>query len=180
MNSFSELITQRRSMRKFTDELLTPSEVETILRAGLKAPASKSKNPWEFVVIEDKAMMRLLAQCKQHSASFIAEAAVAVVVVADTTKSDVWIEDAAIATIYMQLQAEDLGLGSCWVQCRNRVTESGIASEDYVRQLLGVPDYMDVLAVVAIGHKAQQRKPFDEEKLQWEKVHIGGWQSNEG
>lgn len=175
MTSFNELITKRRSTRKFTDELLNASQVETILKAGLMAPASKSNNPWEFIVVEEKERLHQLSLCKEHSAAFIASAALAVVVVADTTKSDVWVEDASIASIYMQLQAEDLGLGSCWVQCRNRVTESGIASEDYIRQLFGLPDYMDVLSVIAIGHKMQDRKPFDEEKLQWEKVHIEKW-----
>jgi septum formation protein len=59
-------------------------------------------------------------------AAFLADAAMAVVVMADPLASDVWIEDASIASIMIQLQAEDLGLGSCWIQVRERFTATGI------------------------------------------------------
>ena len=56
-----------------------------------------------------------MSYCKEQASQFIADAALAVVVVADPLASDVWIEDASIASIYLQLQAEDMGLGRCWV-----------------------------------------------------------------
>ena len=86
--------------------------------------------------------------------------------------SDVWVEDASIASIYMQLQAEDLGLGSCWCQIRNREREDESGAGEYVRRLLDIPYQMEVLSIIGFGHKAQERKPFDESRLQWEKVHI--------
>lgn len=176
MESFSALIKQRRSTRKFTEEPLTPEQVEKILKAGLMAPSSKGKNPWEFIVIEDKDMLRLLAGCKEHGAGFLENSVLAVVVLANTMESDVWIEDAAVASIYMQLQAEDLGLGSCWCQIRNRVTAEETDSNELIRRLLNIPYQLDVLSIIGLGHKAQERKPFDEEKLQWEKVHIGKYE----
>ena len=88
-------------------------------------------------------------------------------------ESDVWVEDAAIASIYMQLQAEDLGLGSCWCQIRNRQTEDDVDAAQYVRGLLDVPYQLEVLSIIGIGYKDQERKPFDESHLQWEKIHIG-------
>ena len=99
----------------------------------------------------------------------------AVVVTGDTTQSDVWVEDAAVASIYMQLQAEDLGLGSCWCQVRNRLTADGMDAEQYVRTLLGIPSTFGVLSVMAFGHKEQERKPFDESRLMWENIHADGW-----
>lgn len=57
MESFATLITNRRSTRKFTDQLLNPDQVVMILKAALMAPASKRKNPWQFVVVEDKEML---------------------------------------------------------------------------------------------------------------------------
>ena len=71
-------------------------------------------------MIDDKEMLKELSHCKEQASSFIADAALAIVVMADPLASDVWIEDAAIASIMIQLQAEDLGLGSCWVQVRER------------------------------------------------------------
>ena len=178
MNNFTSLIKQRRSTRRFTEELLSPEQVEMILKAALMSPSSKSKNPWEFVVIEDKEMLKQLATCKEHGASFLEECALAIVVLANTMVSDVWIEDASVASIYMQLQAEDLGLGSCWCQIRSRVTPEETDSNEYIRRLLNIPYQLDVLSIIGFGYKAQERKPFDEEKLQWEKVHIGEYKIN--
>lgn len=172
MESFNELITKRRSTRKFTAKELTQDEVVILLKAALKAPASKRSNPWQFVLVDDKELLRQLAFCKEQSAQFIADAALAVVVMADPLASDVWIEDAAIAAIYLQLQAEDMGLGSCWVQVRERYTATGMASDEYVHGLLDIPLQLQVLCIIAIGHKEAERRPFDESNLQWEKIHL--------
>jgi nitroreductase family protein len=172
MENFSELIENRRSMRKFTSDELTQEEVVALLKAGLMSPSSKRTNCWQFIAVDDKEVLKKLSLCKEQSASFIADAALAIVVVADPLASDVWIEDASIASIIIQLQAEDLGLGSCWVQVRERFTAEGIPSDEYVRNLLDVPLQLQVLSVIAVGHKGMERKPFNEEHLQWEKIHI--------
>lgn len=173
MDSFATLIQNRRSARKFTDQLLSPEEVELILKAALMSPSSKRSNPWQFIVIEDKEMLKSLAACKKMGSGFLDGCALAVVVLANVMESDVWVEDASIASIYMQLQAEDLGLGSCWCQIRNRVTEDEAESNDFVRRLLDIPYQMDVLSIIGFGHKSQALKPFDESRLQWEKIHLG-------
>ena len=178
MSSFAELIKNRRSIRKFTDQLLSPDQVESILQAALMAPASKRKNPWEFVVVEDKTMLERLATCREHGSSFLKECAMAVVVLANGMESDVWIEDASIAAIYMQLQAEDLGLGSCWCQIRNRVREDESDVNEYIRYLLDIPYQLEVLSIIGFGYKDQERKPFNEEHLQWEKIHIDTYTNN--
>lgn len=173
MNNFQDLITKRRSTRKFTEELLKPEEVELLLKAALKSPASKSKNPWQFIVVEDKEQLVRLSQCKAAGSKPLENCVLAIVVVADPLSSDVWIEDASIASIMIQLQAEDLGLGSCWIQIRERFTVNDESSGEYIREMLDIPLQLQVLSIIAIGHKAQERSPFDDEKLQWEKVHIG-------
>lgn len=173
MDSFASLIKRRRSTRKFTNQLLTPEQVELILKAGLMSPSSKRSNPWQFLVIEDKEMLCKLAGCKGAGSSFVDGCALAVVVLANVLESDVWVEDASIASIYMQLQAEDLGLGSCWCQVRNRHTDDDMDSAQYVRDLFNIPYQLEVLSIIGFGYKDQVRKPFDEAHLQWEKVHIG-------
>jgi len=173
MQSFTSLITGRRSTRKFTDEPLSSEQVESILKAALMAPTSKNAFSWQFVVVEDKNMLKQLAGCKQHGAGFIEGCALAVVVLGDASQTDVWIEDATIAAIFMQLQAEDLGLGSCWCQVRNRLMEDGYESEQFVRDLLDIPAQFGVLSIIGFGHKDQERKSLDKSQLQWEKIHIG-------
>ena len=165
MENFSELIKNRRSMRKFTDEELTQDEVVALMKAALMSPSSKRSNSWQFVVVDDKEKLKELSHCKEQASS-------AIVVMADPLASDVWIEDASIASIMIQLQAEDLGLGSCWVQVRERFTATGMPSDEFVHGILDIPLQLQILSVIAIGHKGMERKPFNEEHLQWEKIHI--------
>ena len=172
MNNFISLITHRRSTRKFKEEPLSPEQVALILKAALMAPTSKSAHSWQFVVVEEKTMINQLAGCKKNGADFLTGCVLAVVVVGDSSIS-AWVEDASIASIYMQLQAEDLGVGSCWCQVRNRLTENGLESEQYVRDLLDIPYQFGVLSIIGFGHKDRERKSFDEANLLWEKVHIG-------
>ena len=162
-------------MRQYTNEELTQEEVVVLMRAALMAPSSKRSNPWQFVVVDNKELLRRLSSCKAQASQFIADAALAIVVAADPLASDVWIEDCAIAASYVQLQAEDLGLGSCWVQVRERFTASGQPSNDYVHEVLDLPLPLQVLCIIAVGHKGMQRKPFNEDHLQWEKVHLNAW-----
>lgn len=172
MENFSDLIRLRRSMRKFTSEELAPEEVVTLLKAALMSPTSKRSNSWQFIAVDDKETLDKLSRCKEHGAAFLADAALAIVVMADPLASDVWIEDASVASILIQLQAEDMGLGSCWIQVRERFTATGMSSNEYVHGILDIPLQLQVLSIIAIGHKGMERKPFDEEHLQWEKVHI--------
>lgn len=172
MENFSDLIRLRRSMRKFTSEELASEEVVTLLKAALMSPTSKRSNSWQFIAVDDKETLDKLSRCKEHGAAFLADAALAIVVMADPLASDVWIEDASVASILIQLQAEDMGLGSCWIQVRERFTATGMSSDEYVHGILDIPLQLQVLSIIAIGHKGMERKPFDEEHLQWEKVHI--------
>jgi nitroreductase len=172
MNSFFELITQRRSIRKFTGEPIAPEQVELILKAGLKSPSSKNAKPCHFYPIEDKTLLEKLSYCKKQGGKLIAEVPFIIVVAADTSVSSVWIEDASVASIMMQLQAEDLGLGSCWVQIRERYTEDGLPSDEYVQEVLELPSQMQVLSIIVFGHKGQRRPPIDDDSLDWGKVHI--------
>ena len=175
MENFLELLKNRRSCRRFTDEPVDKEAVADIMRAALMSPSGHRINPWEFILVEDKDVLKALSVSKAAGAQLLEGAPMAIVVVADTTKSDVWIEDCSIATILMQLAAEEQGLGSCWVQIRRRSDAAGTLAEDNVRSLLGIPGHYSVLSIVGVGHKAREAKPFDEEKLQWEKVHIGGF-----
>lgn len=173
MENFLELLKKRRSCRRFSGEPVDKDTVANIMRAALMSPSGHRINPWEFVLVEDKDMLKALSVSKAAGAQLIEGAAMAVAVVADTTKTDVWVEDCSIATIIMQLAAEDMGLGSCWVQIRLRKDADGGSAEENVRRILSLPLHYAVLSILAIGHKEHESKPFDEEKIQWEKIHIG-------
>lgn len=173
MKSFAELISKRRSIRKFNDTPLTPEQVELILKAGLKSPTSKNAKPCHFIVIEDKETIQKLSECKKMGSKPLAGASIAIVITVDPLTSNVWIEDASIATIVMQLQIEDLGLGSCWIQIRERQTAMGTSAEEYVKDLLDLPLQLQVLSILAVGNKVEEKPELSDDNLQWEKVHIG-------
>lgn len=175
MENFHELMRHRRSIRKYTGEPVDPEQVRLILEAGLMAPAGKRKNPWHFVVVDEPEKLKALSETRAMGTAQIANAALAIAVVANPEDSDTWIEDLSIATIQMQLQCADLGLGSVWCQMRMRENADGVPAPYSVRQILEIPAEYEVLNVLAIGHIGEERKPYDTKKLQWEKVHTQKW-----
>ncbi|MCM1441812.1 MAG: nitroreductase family protein, partial [Roseburia sp.] len=150
MKSFHDLIINRRSIRRYTDEKLAPEQVQTILEAGLMAPTSKNSRSWQFVCVDDLDMMARLADCKPAGAVSLKACPLAIVVCGDPAASEAWVEDASIAAAFMQLQATDLGLGSCWVQIRGRYASDGTPSEECVAQLLGIQEHYPRLCIVTI------------------------------
>jgi nitroreductase len=153
-----DLLRTRRSLRRFTDQPVEPEKLALLLEAALRSPSSKGNNPWEFIVVTDRERIKALSVAKAHGASFLVNAPLVIVVCADPAKSDVWVEDAAIATTLIHLEAADLGLGSCWVQLRLREREDGTSSQEYMSGLLGLPEGMKVLAMVGIGHPSDTKK----------------------
>lgn len=180
METLHELLVRRHSIRRYTDEPISAEEVKTILEAALLAPSSKSARPWQFVLVENKEDLQRLSECKAQAARPIAACALAVVVCASTEKSDMYLEDMAIAAAYMQLQATALGLGACWIQVRNRFAADGEDAQQVVRDVLGIPDDIVVECIVTLGHPNEERRPVDTDKLLWDKVHIDNWKSNDG
>jgi nitroreductase len=120
MTTFKDLAQMRRSHRKFTQQEIDSEDVRLILRAALLSPTSKSQRGWQFVVVDNKSDLEKIADAKDLGSQFLKEAPLAIVVLGDPLQNDCWIEDGSIAAISMQYQAEDLGLGSCWIQMRGR------------------------------------------------------------
>ena len=178
MKPFFELLKSRRSIRKYLSQAIEPDKIALITKAGLMSPASKRSNPWEFIVVQNPEMLQKLSNCRPMGSQFLAESPLGIVVIADTTKSDVWFEDASIAATIMQLQAQDLGLGSCWIQVYQRQKDETTSAEAYIRELLHITDKYAVLNIISIGYPNEERKPYDEEKLAVEKIHSEKFENN--
>ena len=175
MTDFKELVKTRRSHRKFSSEEIAPEAVQLIMRAALMSPTSKSQRAWQFVVVDDKTDIEKLADAKNLGSQFMKGAPLAVVVLGDPMQNDCWVEDGSIAAISMQYQAEELGLGSCWVQMRGRGLDDGTPADEVIRGILDIPANYNVLCVVAFGHYTNERKPQNEDNLKGENVHAGKW-----
>ena len=165
-----ELLRKRRSIRAYTDEPVAGETVASLVETALRAPSSRGTNPWAFVVVEDREILGQLSTTKLSGSSFLKGAPLAIVVCADSTKSDVWIEDCSIASIIVQMAALSLGLGSCWVQIRNRPHDGNKSAEDYVRELLGMPEDVVVESIVGIGRPGERKRAIPAGDLQYEKV----------
>ena len=169
---FKDLVQQRRSHRKFTGEEVSADDVKAILRAGLMAPTSKGQRAWQFVVVDDKTDLEKLSDAKDLGGQLIRDAALAIVVLGDPMQNDCWVEDGSIAAISMQYQAEELGLGSCWIQMRGRGLSDGTTADTVIQGVLGIPENLSCLCILALGYKADERKPQNEDRLKWENVHL--------
>ncbi len=172
MKSFEELTIGRRSIRKYKSDSLKPEEVRLLLQAGLIAPTSKNKKPCYFISVEDKEKLAKLSNCKRGGCRFVSESPLAIIIGADPHVSDVWIEDAAIAATYIQLQAEALELGSCWIQIRDRETPLGGDSGEFIREIIDAPMSLQILAIITVGYKDENKPPHELGDLPWECVRI--------
>ena len=171
MADFNEIIHTRRSIRKFSEKSIEKEKINNILKAALLAPSGKGRYPAEFIVVDDKQILKAIASSKTHGAAFIRDAPLAIVVAADTNKYDIWIEDSAIAAAYIMLAAENEGLGSCWVQMRLRGTEDGKTVTENLSETLNLKPGFEVLSVIAIGYKAEDKEPHTEEHADFGRVH---------
>ena len=166
-----EIMRNRRSVRSYTDEAVSEDALDHILKAGLLSASGKNLKPWEFIVVRDKAVLAKLSKSRAAGAAMIEHADCAVVVAGDTEKTDVWTEDCSVAMANMHLMADCLGVGSCWVQGRLRETSDGRTTEDYIRELLGIPGKYAVEAILSLGMTAEHPDAHTLDELPMEKIH---------
>ena len=166
MDSFEELCRSRRSIRQYKAQPVEQEKIDYMLRCALMSPSSKRTNPWEFVVVRDEAKLRAMEGCRTYGSGMFKTAMAAIVVALDTTLSDTWMADGAIAAEHLLLAAEEQGLGACWCQVYQRE-----GAEDLVKSLCSIPADRTVLCVISIGYKDEERKPYDPAKLHYDKVH---------
>ncbi len=156
-----EAIRKRRSIRRFTDDVIPIVDLETIVNAGRLAATGNNRQPWDFVVVTDRVMIAQFT----ISGAWIAKAAAVIAVVMDPS-SRWWVEDGAAAIENMLLASTALGYGACWVE------GDILPHEESVKTLLGIPPEKRVLALIPIGVAAET--PTPEKKplldiLHWEK-----------
>jgi nitroreductase len=169
---FMDLITNRRSIRRFRDDKIEADKMGLLKEAALRAPSSRGVNPWEFIFVTDRNLLEKLSGAKPHGSTFLKDAPLGIVVCADPEKSDVWVEDASIATIFIELAATSLELGSCWIQIRERMHDETQTAEAYIANLLKIPSHLKVESMIAIGYPAESKSPHPAESLRNEKIYL--------
>ena len=165
-----DILRERRSIRRYKDQEIETEKIEQIKEAALRSPSSRGINPWRFLFVTDKATLAELSRAKESGSSFLKGASLCVVVCAAKGESDVWVEDCSIAAIILQLAGCSLGLGSCWIQIRKRMHSSNLSSEDYIKRVLGFPENLSVLSMIAFGYPDEEKRPVSKETLEYEKI----------
>lgn len=163
---------ERRSIRKFLPKPVEKENLDIIIKNALIAPSSRNRKPWEFVIITEKSLLKELSLSRQHGSSFIKGAPMAILVLADERSSDVWIEDSSIVAFTIQLTAHALGLGSCWIQVRNRMHSEKITTESYIKNLYNIPEGYSVECIIALGYPDEKKESYTEDDMDLNKVHF--------
>jgi len=174
-----ELLRRRRSIRCYTDQPVAREALDLLIEALLRAPSSRNNKPWSFVVVDDPELLLGLSAAKESGSTFLKKAPLGIVICGDPAKSDVWVEDCAIAAILVQTVALSLGLGSCWIQIRERRHDAGSTAQAYIRELLGIPEQIMVECIISIGHPAEERAPVAAADLERGRVRHNRWLSEQ-
>lgn len=169
---FLLLAQSRRSIRKYQNKPVESEKIDQLVEAVLRAPTSMGKNSWEFVVVTERSLLEKLSSAKPNGAAFLKNAALGVVVCGNPQITDVWIEDATIASIYIHLAAASLELGSCWIQIRERKHDDTQTAEAYIARILDLPAHLRVETIVAIGYPAESKPAHPKASLTYDKVSL--------
>lgn len=173
-----ELLKNRRSTRKYNEKKVEQEKIDKILDAALLSPSSRNRKPWEFIVVQDKKLLKELSNSRERGANFLEESPLAVVIISDVKKCDVWIEDCTITGIIMQIECEKLGLSSCWIQVRERMYNESVTTSNFIKKTLDIPDRYEVLSIISIGYKEDKVQNKKEVLEKAQRVHNNKYCNN--
>ena len=163
---FKEVLTKRRSVRKFSPTAPSREVLLDIVRDALTAPSSRNMHTTKFLIVDDRETINKLAELRDYGSGFLTDATAAIVVMGDTTKTDLWRENCAISATMLQLSIVDHGLASCWVHVGGRPRlqkePEGEMAEEYMRSFLDIPADWSVECVIALGYSDFEPKPLPE------------------
>lgn len=162
----------RRSIRRYTTQPVSDSQVDVLLRAAMAAPSAGNAQPWRFVVVTDRHQLEALSAATPYS-GMIAEAPLAIVVCADTSVEKhpgYWVQDCSAAVQNTLVAAHAIGLGAVWIGV-HPVTER-VAN---VASICSVPQGVEVLAMIAVGHPVEAKPAA--ERYEPSYVYRDRWQA---
>jgi nitroreductase len=163
-------ILNRTSIRKYTSQPVTDSQIQQLVMAAMAAPSAGNEQPWEFVVLQDRKTLNAIPKFHPYSL-MLYEASAAILVCGDLKREKYkgyWVQDCAAATENMLLAAVELGLGAVWLGVYP--TEERVTA---LRKLLNIPETVVPFSLVSIGYPAEQHKPPD--RFDASHIHYNTW-----
>jgi nitroreductase len=155
-----EAIQKRRSVRKFTGEIIPREHLEQIVEAGRLAATGSNRQPWDFIVVTNHEMIEKLTEVGK----WMRQAGAIIAVVVDPY-SRWWVEDGSAAIQNMLIASTALGYGACWVE------GDALPREEHFKTLLFIPKGKRLLALIPVGVPAEwpviEKRPL-ESVLHWQ------------
>jgi nitroreductase len=163
-----EVIFTRRSIRQYTDKAVSQEDLQTILDAGMNAPSANNRQPWQFIIVDDRDKLNKIMEIHPYS-RMLAQAPLAIVVCGDTNVSgSYWQQDCSAATENILLAAHALGLGTVWLGVYPR--EQRVNG---IKFLFNIPDHIQPLNVIALGYPAEQKGRVN--RFDAARIHTNSW-----
>ncbi len=148
-------IKTRRSIRKYKKEVPPVELINKCIEAALYAPSARNSQPWSFILVKNKEVIQKLSKAQPFT-KFLEGAPYVVVALADEKKSNHWLEDLGCAIMLLLLEAHSLGLGACWGAIYHSQNKE---RENYVREILLIPEHLRIVACIAIGYPDETPLP---------------------
>lgn len=159
MNIF-EVISNRFSVRKYQDKMISDNDLNKILEAACLAPSAHNSQNYKIIVVEEQTTKDKLAEITKMP--FVAQAPVVLVGISPDPSSEYWPVDMAIVFDHISLAAVELGLGTCWV--------GSVADEDKIREAVNAPEDSVARIVMPIGYPDQ--KPFPKKRKDFDQIFV--------
>lgn len=163
----------RRSIRKYQDRKVEKEIIEQLMKTAVVSPSGRNGRPYEFVVVDDKEIIKKLAHSKESGAQFAENAPLMIVTLYHEYPTGE--DDACIASTIIQLKAHELGLGSCWLQTKGKIGTNGKTCHENIREILNLPKDIYISNMISLGYPAEERPAYTEKDMDMTKVHFNKW-----
>lgn len=164
-----EAIMSRRSIRRYTDKKIPEEVITTLLKAAMNAPSAHNRQPWHFIVVDNRETLTKITEYHQYS-KMLEGASHSIVVLGDNNiqETDFWIHDCSAATENILIAANALGLGAVWlgVHPNNSLIEE-------TKKLFNIPNHVTPLGIISLGYPEETKPP--RENYNSDRVHKNTW-----
>ncbi len=174
MAEIFEVIKKRRSVRKFTDQPVEKEKIIKIIEAARLSPSASNRQPWRFVAVTDKELLYRVVRESLGIINRWARSAPLIIVGCSVRKSlfshyigeaiirvQYHLIDVAIALEHLVLEAEDLGLSTCWI---------GWFNARRLKKILNIPLTWKIVSLIAVGYAQKDLKTGPRKRLPLEKI----------
>ncbi len=163
---FKEVVTKRRSVRKFSSKPIEREKLEALVEVALQAPSSRNSHSTSYLIVTGEKTLARAAEMRDYGSAFLKGAPAAIFILGDRTKSDLTLVNSSISATLLQLAIIDAGLASCWIHVDGRAQKqaepNGAKAEELLREFLPIPEQCEILCCVALGYSDFTPAPLPE------------------